>query len=198
MVARDLTGYQHLHPTIAPDGTWSVPLRLLRAGAYRVYADFSVLAPGGAATPLVLGVDHHIPGAYAPATLPPPPPQATAGPCTATMAGTTVPVAFAVRRAGGGEVALQRYLGAYGHLVVIRESDLGYVHVHPELNVSVRHPVLPARLRRRRDERCDGCRPISGSFRPAQAVGVRWHRPSCCPRARAGVACGRALVVGRQ
>jgi hypothetical protein len=27
---------------------------------------------------------------------------------------------------------LQRYLGTYGHLVVLREGDLGYVHVHPE------------------------------------------------------------------
>ncbi|MFI7220265.1 copper resistance protein CopC [Micromonospora maritima] len=137
VVGRDLTGYQHLHPSMAPDGTWSVPLRLLRAGTYRVYADFSVLAPGGTATPLVLGVDHHVPGAYAPAAPPPPRPQATSGPFTATMAGTpragiAVPIAFAVNRAGGGEVALQRYLAAYGHLVVIREGDLGYVHVHPE------------------------------------------------------------------
>ena len=34
--------------------------------------------------------------------------------------------------AGGCAVTPQRYLGAYGHLVVLREGDLGYVHVHPE------------------------------------------------------------------
>ncbi|MFC4148696.1 copper resistance protein CopC [Micromonospora mangrovi] len=138
VVGRDLTGYQHLHPSMAPDGTWSVPLTLARAGTYRVYADFSLLGPSGAATPLVLGVDHHVPGAYAPAAPPAPRPQATAGPFTVTMAGTptagsTVPMAFAVGRTGSsGPVAVQRYLGAYGHLVVIREGDLGYVHVHPE------------------------------------------------------------------
>ncbi|GAB3057109.1 copper resistance CopC family protein [Micromonospora schwarzwaldensis] len=138
VVGRDLTGYQHLHPSMAPDGTWSVPLTLPRAGTYRVYADFSLLGPGGAATPLVLGVDHHVPGTYAPATPPPPRPQATAGPFTVTLAGTpkvgtTVPMAFVVGRAAStGPVAVQRYLGAYGHLVVIREGDLGYVHVHPE------------------------------------------------------------------
>ena len=27
---------------------------------------------------------------------------------------------------------VEPYLGAYGHLVVLREGDLGYVHVHPE------------------------------------------------------------------
>ncbi|MGC4890552.1 copper resistance CopC family protein [Micromonospora sp. DT227] len=138
VVGRDLTGYQHLHPSMAPDGTWSVPLTLPRAGTYRVYADFSVSAPGGTPTPLVLGVDHHVPGAYAPATPPSPRPQATAGPFTVTMAGTpragtTVPLAFSVRRDGSAaEVAVQRYLGAYGHLVVVREGDLGYLHVHPE------------------------------------------------------------------
>jgi hypothetical protein len=27
---------------------------------------------------------------------------------------------------------LEPYLGAYGHLVVLRDGDLAYVHVHPE------------------------------------------------------------------
>ncbi|MBM0275253.1 hypothetical protein JM949_07180 [Micromonospora sp. STR1s_6] len=138
VVGRDLGGYQHLHPTMAPDGTWSVPLTLSRPGGYRVYADFSVTAADGTARPLVLGVDHDVPGAYAPAPLPPARPTATAGPFEVTMTGTptaavTAPMHFQVNRAGGaGPAALERYLGAYGHLVVVREGDLGYVHVHPE------------------------------------------------------------------
>ena len=32
----------------------------------------------------------------------------------------------------GRPARLEPYLGAYGHLVVLREGDLGYVHVHPE------------------------------------------------------------------
>ena len=40
VVRRDLTGYQHLHPAMAADGTWSVPLEVRAAGAYRVFADF--------------------------------------------------------------------------------------------------------------------------------------------------------------
>ena len=27
---------------------------------------------------------------------------------------------------------LQPYLGAYGHLVALRDGDLGYLHVHPD------------------------------------------------------------------
>src|SRR3954470_20057988 len=41
VVRRDLTGFQHLHPVQAGDGTWSVSLRLDAAGSYRVFADFS-------------------------------------------------------------------------------------------------------------------------------------------------------------
>ena len=40
VVRRDGTGFQHLHPKLAPDGTWSTPVTLPDAGAYRVFADF--------------------------------------------------------------------------------------------------------------------------------------------------------------
>jgi len=42
VVRRDLTGFQHLHPTEHADGTWSLPVTLAEAGTYRVFADFSV------------------------------------------------------------------------------------------------------------------------------------------------------------
>ncbi|WFE99963.1 copper resistance protein CopC [Micromonospora sp. WMMD964] len=138
VVGRDLTGYQHVHPTMAADGTWSVPLTLARPGGYRVYADFSVTAPNGAQVPLVLGVDHTVAGAHTPAALPPAQAQATAGPYAVSMSGTptvgvTAPMQFQVQRTdAAAPVQLERYLGAYGHLVVVREGDLGYVHVHPE------------------------------------------------------------------
>ncbi|MGN9914562.1 copper resistance protein CopC, partial [Phytohabitans sp. LJ34] len=138
VVGRDLSGYQHLHPTMAADGTWSVPLTLAKAGGYRVYADFSVTAASGTQVPLVLGVDHQVPGAHTPAALPAAAKQATAGPFAVSMEGTptvgvTAPMFFRVSRSGApGPSQLERYLGAYGHLVVLREGDLGYVHVHPE------------------------------------------------------------------
>ncbi|MFY1622393.1 copper resistance protein CopC [Micromonospora sp. WMMD735] len=135
VVGRDLSGYQHLHPTMAADGTWSVPLTLTRPGGYRIYADFSVTGADGTTAPLVLGVDHQVPGAHTPVPLPPAASQSTAGPFTVTMGGTptvgvTVPLSF--RLDGVDPARLERYLGAYGHLVVVREGDLGYVHVHPD------------------------------------------------------------------
>ena len=38
---------------------------------------------------------------------------------------------FAVTR-NGRPVQLQDYLGAKGHLVALRQSDLAYLHVHPD------------------------------------------------------------------
>src|SRR3954467_1541352 len=38
---RDLTGFQHLHPTMAADGTWSAPLRLRHAGSSPLVPHFS-------------------------------------------------------------------------------------------------------------------------------------------------------------
>ncbi|GIE78556.1 hypothetical protein Aph02nite_45060 [Actinoplanes philippinensis] len=138
VAGRDLGGFQHLHPAMSPDGLWTVPLTLPRAGAYRIFADFTVATVGGATTPLVLGVDHHVPGDAAETELPAAADRAEAGPFTVTMEGTpqvgvTVPTSFRVVRSGApGPAVLERYLGAYGHLVVLREGDLGYVHVHPD------------------------------------------------------------------
>ena len=60
VVRRDTTGFQHVHPEMASDGTWSVPLTLPAAGSYRAFADFT--PTGGAGT--TLGVDVSAPGAF--------------------------------------------------------------------------------------------------------------------------------------
>ena len=84
LVRRDLAGYQHLHPTRATDGTWSVPLRLAAGGEYKAFADFT---PAGTGTPLTLAVDLHAAGNYAPAPLPTPSRTATVDGYTVTLGG---------------------------------------------------------------------------------------------------------------
>lgn len=128
VVRRDLTGYQHLHPAMAPDGRWSVPLTLGEPGVWRAYADFT--ANGSA---VKLGADLVVRGDYAPRALPAPATEAAVGGFAVSYRGTprtgaTQPMLFTVAPGAG----LERYLGAFGHLVVLREGDLGYVHVHPE------------------------------------------------------------------
>ena len=46
--------------------------------------------------------------------------------------GESSPLTLTVTRRGEPVTDLQPYLGAYGHLVALREGDLAYLHVHPE------------------------------------------------------------------
>lgn len=137
VIRRDLTGYQHLHPTMGADGTWTVPLTLPTPGVWRAYADFTVLDGALGQVPLTLGIDLVAAGPYAPRALPPAAREATVDGFTVTYEGTpqvgaTQPLLFRVFSGGNPVNTLEPYLGAYGHLVAVREGDLGYVHVHPE------------------------------------------------------------------
>ncbi|GAB3885937.1 hypothetical protein GCM10029964_049410 [Kibdelosporangium lantanae] len=131
VVRRDGSNYQHLHPVMATDGTWTVPLRLAAAGSYRLLADF---APTGG-TPTTLGTDIQAAGAYEPAPDTGPVRTATVDGYDVTLtgdlrAGRSSTVVATVRH-NGQVTGLEPYLGAYGHLVALRASDLGYLHVHP-------------------------------------------------------------------
>ncbi|WP_416902311.1 hypothetical protein [Micromonospora echinospora] len=140
VVRRDLAGFQHLHPTMGADGTWSIPLTLPEPGIWRAYADFSTITADNVQTPVTLGVDLVVPGAYTPRELPPPARTSTVDRFTVDFQGdprigVNAPMAFRVR-VGDSTPTLERYLGAYGHLVVLREGDLGYLHVHPETELA--------------------------------------------------------------
>lgn len=132
VVRRDLTGYQHLHPTLGPDGRWSVALRLPAAGVYRAFADFSV---GGRS--LTLATDLSVAGPFRPAALPAPSATDRSGAYAAALsapriaAGRPAVLTYALSRAGRPLGRVQPYLGADGHLVALREGDLAFAHLHP-------------------------------------------------------------------
>jgi hypothetical protein len=137
VVRRDLTGYQHLHPTMSGDGTWHVELALPAPGIWRLYADFLTVTAAGAQMALTLGADLTVAGEYAPVPVPAAARQSTVDGYTVRYEGTphvgaTQPLVFRVFKAGTPVPDLERYLGAYGHLVALREGDLAYIHVHPE------------------------------------------------------------------
>ena len=132
LVRRDLTGFQHLHPTMSDDGTWSTRLTVPAGGSYRVYADFK---HDGRNQTLARGVT--VAGPFDPVALPAPTTSATTegGYTVRVDTSTAVPaketaLAFTVTR-GGRPVTLQPYLGARGHLVALRSTDLAYLHVQP-------------------------------------------------------------------
>lgn len=134
VVRNDGTQFRHVHPKMTDDGTWSIPWEWAAAGTYRVYADFVPGAQGSQPVTLTRSVD--VAGRFLPTS------RTLSG--TASVNGFTVDVtgdliagssselAFTVSRAGKPVTDLQPYLGAFGHLVALRDGDLAYLHVHPE------------------------------------------------------------------
>ncbi|MFJ8014943.1 hypothetical protein [Streptomyces sp. NPDC096339] len=134
VASRDLTVYRHLHPVRAADGTWSTPVDLPAAGGYKAFADFTPAADG--AQGVTLGADLSVPGSYAPAPMPPAAGTAEVEGYGVTLGGTLDPgraseLRLTVGKDGKPVTNLEPYLGAYGHLVALRDGDLAYLHVHP-------------------------------------------------------------------
>ena len=130
-VRRDLTGFQHVHPTLE-DGTWSTDLALT-PGSWRIFADFK--ATGAEA--LTLGTDLAVDGAFDAAAPAPETRTATVDGYRVTLdgdltAGSDARLTVRVSKDGEPVTDLQPYLGAYGHLVALRGGDLAYLHVHPD------------------------------------------------------------------
>lgn len=145
MARRDLSGYQHLHPAHGADGVWRVPAAFADAGEYRVFADF---VPSALKRNLTLGAEVSVSGDSNPVPLPPPSDTARVDDSDHAVRLTGRPVVgeaklvVSVSRGGAPVTDLQRYLGAYGHLVALREGDLGYLHVHPEESVTAGPDVV--------------------------------------------------------
>ena len=129
---RDLTGFQHLHPEQAADGTWTTDVTLADAGSYRLFADFA--RDGESYT---LASDLRVDGEADLRPLPAPEPTAVSdggydvrldsGP---VRPGEEADLRFTITK-DGETVHTEPYLGAGGHLVALREGDLAFLHVHP-------------------------------------------------------------------
>jgi hypothetical protein len=141
-VRRDGSGFRHVHPEMAADGTWTLPLQLTEAGSYRVFADFK---PENGPK-LTLGTDLQVAGDYRPEKYEADSRTSTVDGYRVTLdgeltTGTASTVTASVSRNGVPVTDLQPYLGAKGHLVALRAADLAYLHVHPEDGEQVRFAV---------------------------------------------------------
>ena len=118
---------------MSADGTWSADVALT-PGQWRVFTDF---VPAELGENLTLGADLTVPGALSAEPLPAPSTSVEVDGYTVTLDGELVPgeeskVTLSVSKDGQPVTDLQEYLGAYGHLVALRNGDLAYLHVHPE------------------------------------------------------------------
>lgn len=125
VVRRDLARLDHVHPMLRA-GTWFVDLGPFEPGVWRAFADFSTEG-----SPVTLGVDLHVAGDYRPERLPEPSNRSRADGFDVRLSSADESVLrFEVTR-DGSRVDLERYLGARGHLVALREGDLAFLYVHP-------------------------------------------------------------------
>ena len=131
-VSRDLSRFQHLHPTMDESGTWSIDVDLT-PGTWRLLADFR---PEGHDA-MTLGSDVFVAGDYQPQPLAQAASAATVDDYTVSLHGGLTPgesseLTLTVAQDGEPVTDLEPYLAAYGHLVALRTGDLAYLHVHPE------------------------------------------------------------------
>jgi hypothetical protein len=145
LIRSDLSGFQHLHPTMAADGTWTVTPSEVSAGTYRVYVQFVPHADASDGA-LVLSREFSVAGANATksAALPAPSTTTTVDGYTVSltgtpMAGTEVPLTIMITRDGKAVTDLQPYLDTYAHVTAIHAGDLAFAHLHPSGTANGNH-----------------------------------------------------------
>ena len=131
-VRRDFSGFQHVHPEMDENGTWTSAVALT-PGQWRLFADFKATG----ADALTLGNELAVSGDYRPVPVASDTRTATVDGYTVTLdgdltAGEDAKLTLSVSRDGVPVTDLEPYLGAYGHLVALRAGDLAYLHVHPD------------------------------------------------------------------
>jgi len=143
VISQNMEYFQHIHPVEAADGTWSVDVNLPKPGYYEVLSDF---LPGGGASqfiarPLVTAgfkgdlvseSAHLVPDTAA---------TQTVGDLTATveydpkpsLAGQYCHLIFHLTDAKTHQPVkdLQTYLAAFGHMMIMSEDMVNYIHSHP-------------------------------------------------------------------
>ncbi len=129
VLSRNLVDYLHLHPSLGADGTWQVELPPLIPNSYRLYADFQ---PSGSER-ITLATDLEVAGLVELVAVPNADKSFEIDGYTVSVAGDSLvgesSLMFDVELAGS-RIATEQYLGAAGHLVIIRRGDLGYLHAH--------------------------------------------------------------------
>lgn len=135
VVRTDGAQFHHVHPELTEStGTWSAPWAWDEAGTYRVYTDFTPAAEG--ATGITLTRTVEVAGDFEAVETTVQQTTEVDG-FTVTLhgdgvAGSSSELTISIVRDGEPVTTLEPYLGAFGHLVALREGDLAYLHVHAE------------------------------------------------------------------
>jgi len=143
VISQDMEHFQHIHPQLQVDGTWTIDVTLPKAGYYKVLSDFlpsggswqflvRPLVTAGYAGDLVEDSAVLVPDSGA---------KKVVDDMTATVSYDPAPFAAGLyghltfhltdTATGGPITDLQTYLGAFGHTLIMSEDMTDYVHAHP-------------------------------------------------------------------
>ena len=143
IVSRDMTQFFHEHPVLEKDGSFTIEHVIPAPGHYMLFSDFMPVGGGPQmiASPLVTaGWDGDI-ASSSPNLKPDTSFVKTANGVTVDLqidptkviAGeeADVPIRFEDEKSGEPVKDLQRYLGAFGHAMMLSEDMTEHVHAHP-------------------------------------------------------------------
>ena len=138
LIRDDLTGFQHVFPTMASDGTWTAPVQPLQPGSYRVYAAFIASDSSGDRISLVLGDKISVAGTATTVALPPPSTTTQVDGYTVSLTGSGLKAGVAgsvnitVSKGGSPVTDLQPYLGSFAYAVAAHDGDLALAYLPPQ------------------------------------------------------------------
>ncbi len=143
-IRSDLTGFQHIHPAMASDGTWRADLSRLSPGSWRMFAAFIPNTGAGKGQDFVLSRTVTVPGNTAKVPLPAAANTAEVDGFTVTiggepMAGMAHPLTVSIAKGGKPVTGLEPYLGTYAHLTAFHAGDTAFAHLHPTTQVTGDH-----------------------------------------------------------
>ncbi len=146
IVRKDLANFQHVHPEFnSTTGEFTLSnLMLPSDGEYRLFADFTPTAsqagPDGSKLPVTIFQDVQVGSManYRPEPMGSAEKSKTFGGYQITLVpqsanvtvGNSVGFDFDIKKDGKPVTDLEKYLGAMGHTVVLREGDLQFIHAH--------------------------------------------------------------------
>ncbi|MEV4382621.1 hypothetical protein [Streptosporangium sp. NPDC049644] len=144
VIRSDLTGFQHLHPTMTGDGTWTAHLAPLQPGHWRLFTQFTPDTGPGKGRDFVLSRTLTVPGTAATTALPPPSASTMVDGYTLTLrgnlkAGMMSPLTVTIRKDGKSVTDLQPYLDTYAHLTAFHQGDQAFAHLHPQTKAAGGH-----------------------------------------------------------
>lgn len=147
IISQDMNHFQHIHPDLQPDGTFTIETVLPQPGRYKVYSDFYPMEGAPQVLQQSIVTAGHASDLFAS--------QAKLAPDTTLVktadgmkvelklepeniiAGQPVALKYHLTDAKTGEPIkdLLPYLGAWGHTLILSEDQSDYVHSHPEESV---------------------------------------------------------------